>query len=330
MPLLILRNATLFVAFQFMKLLPARNILASAKLAGELRANAPVVATSSGNFAYGLALECARLGHPCTIVSDPAIDDRFKAVLTNAGATVEIVKAPAQRGGYQQARLDRVAEIREAAPDAVEADQYGDPRNPQSYEQVAELIWQSVGPIDILVGPIGSGGSLCGTSRLLRERCPSLHVAAVDTPGSVIFGCPDAPRLLRGLGNSILPPNVDHSVVDQVHWINPATAFAATRRLFAAQGLFQGPTSGAAYAVAEWYRANNPEARIAVFLPDTGLRHVATTYSDTWLEEHVLDHPADRPVPVASPLQVLPDRWSTMPWDRRAIEQILPALEVAP
>jgi cysteine synthase A len=322
LPLLV-RAGIVFVAFQCMKLLPARGILTAATASGALLPGAPVLATSSGTFGYGLALECSRLGHPCTIVSDPAIDRRFESILQGAGAKVEVVPAPAPNGGYQRARLDRVAELLEQKPRAVVADQYGDPANPVAYRSVAELILHSVGSIDILVGPIGSGGSLCGSSRFLRERLPDLRVVAVDTPGSVIFGCPDGSRLLRGLGNSILPGNVEHAAIDQVHWVNAATAFAATRELLASHGLFQGPTSGAAFAVADWYHRNNPDARIAVFLPDSGLRYVDTAYSDAWLEENVPDLPASRPTPVATPLDVLPDRWSTMSWERRLLEAVV-------
>jgi S-sulfo-L-cysteine synthase (3-phospho-L-serine-dependent) len=323
LPLLVAWKGILFVAFQCMKLLPAREILQSAQALGKLRPQAPVVATSSGTFGYGLALNCSRLGHPCTIVSDPAIDPRFASVLSSAGAKVEIVSTPAASGGFQQARLDRVEELLDANPEAFEADQYGDPANPAAYEPVAELIQRSAGPLDILVGAVGSGGSLCGSSRLFRRANPKLLVAAVDTPGSVIFGCADAPRLLRGLGNSILPGNLDHTAIDYVHWVDPSTAFAATRDLFSSHGLFQGPTSGAALAVAEWYHRNNPDARIAVFLPDSGLRYIDTVFNQDWVQKNAPSPPASRPTPVASPLHVAPDCWSVMPWGRQTLGAVL-------
>ena len=109
----------------------------------------------------------------------------------------------------------------------------------------------------------------------------------VDTHRSVIFGQTDAGggRALRGLGNSLMPPNVDHTTFDVVHWVGAAEAFRATRQLHREHALFMGPTSGAAYLVADRWARENPDALAAVVLPDEGYRYQDTVYDDAWLQE---------------------------------------------
>jgi cysteine synthase A len=322
-PLIVECDPGLFaLTFSSMKLLPAASILRAGHKSGRLTPGAAVVATSSGTFGFGLASVSVGLGHPCIVVSDPAIDPLFKTLLVELGAKVEIVGEPAASGGFQQARLDRVAELLEDCPGAFEADQYGDPANPAAYEYVGDLLRNSVGVPDILVGTVGSGGSLGGSAWTLRRENPDLLVVAVDTPGSVIFGCPDAPRLMRGLGNSLVPRNVDHCGIDEVHWVDEATAFAATLELFRHRGLFQGPTSGAAFAVARWHAEREPEARVSMILPDSGLRYLGSVYNRAWVASATQSSPSKDPIKVASPLCVQPDRWSTMPWRRRPLSAI--------
>ncbi|XKK38576.1 pyridoxal-phosphate dependent enzyme [Nocardiopsis sp. ARC36] len=97
---------------------------------------------------------------------------------------------------------------------------------------------------------MGSGGSLCGTARVLKERCPGLRVVGVDCAGSVLFGQADVPqRLQSGLGNSLHPRNLDLSVIDEAHWLSDAEAFTSTLELAREQGIFAGNTSGSVYRV---------------------------------------------------------------------------------
>jgi cysteine synthase A len=137
-----------------------------------------------------------------------------------------------------------------------------------------------LGGLDILVGATGSGGSLCGTARALRELVPSVHTVAVDCVGSVLFDQPDQPhRLQSGLGNSVQPPNLDHGVLDEVHWLNDREAFAGTADLAAQQKIFAGNTSGSVYMVLRHLAAHSePRTRIVGIFADRGDRYAQTVY----------------------------------------------------
>jgi cysteine synthase A len=312
-------------SFTLMKLLPACHILRRAEERGELGPDTVVVETTSGTFGLALAMRTALMGRRLILVSDPAIDDNLYRRLTDLGAQVEICPEPAEVGGFQEARLRRLAEIRAELPDSFCPEQYSNPDNPASYRVVAELLADQLGTVDCLVGPVGSGGSMCGTTRALREHTPQTRAIGVDSHRSVLFGQPDGPRQLRGIGNSLWPANLDYTVFDEVHWCSAAEAFSATRELHARHALFQGPTSGAAYLVAKWWAERNPDRTCVVMLPDEGYRYQASVYDDAWLAERgLLLTPAERPtepLPVEAPEKAA-DRWSRFAWDRRRYDDV--------
>ncbi|MGF1648665.1 MAG: pyridoxal-phosphate dependent enzyme, partial [Kineosporiaceae bacterium] len=193
--------------FTLMKLIPARHILNRAVERGDIGPNTLIAETTSGTFGLALAMQAALLGRPLVLVGDPVIDANLRRRLTDLGARVDIVAEVAPGGGgFQAARLERLREIRADHPDSFCPEQYSNPENPRSYALAAEVISEALGQVDVLVGPVGSGGSMCGTSSFLRSVNPDLRAVAVDTHRSVLFGQPDGPRALRGLGNSLLPP----------------------------------------------------------------------------------------------------------------------------
>jgi len=312
-------------AFTLMKLLPARHILDRARAEGMLEPGTVVIESTSGTFGLALAMECRLRGRPLVLVSDPAVDPALRRRMRDLGAVVDIVAEPAPVGGYQQARLDRLAELRSRHPRHFLPAQYSNPDNPGAYGLLAEMLTAALGAIDVLVGPVGSGGSMCGTAAALRAGLPGLTAVAVDTPGSVLFGQPDTPRRIRGLGNSLMPPNLDHSAFDEVHWVSDREGFAATRALHRRHALYMGPTSGAAWLVARWKARAEPDTRVVVLLPDEGHRYQDTVYDDAWLRREGLRLarlPA-RPVEVDSPADGGPE-WSRLRWDRRTLAAVAP------
>ncbi len=315
-------------AFSLMKLLPARHILDRAHEDGLLEPGTVVIESTSGTFGLALAMECRLRGRPLVLVSDPAVDPRLRRRLRDLGAAVDIVAEPAAIGGYQQARLDRLAELRGRHRRHFLPAQYSNPDNPAGYGVLAELLAAALGRVDILVGPVGSGGSMCGTVAGLRRLLPATDVAAVavDTPGSVLFGQHDAPRRIRGLGNSLMPPNLDHSAFDEVHWVSDREGFAATRALHRRHALYMGPTSGAAWMVAQWKARAEPDARVVVLLPDEGHRYQDTVYDDAWLRRQGLRlrRLPNRPIEVDSPDDGGPE-WSSLRWNRRRFEAVVPS-----
>jgi cysteine synthase A len=327
LPNIIQLQKNLFAAaFFLMKLIPARFILDRAEAEGVLRRGSTIIETTSGTFGLALAILSALRGYRLILVSDPAIDEPLKRRLEDIGTRVEIMQKPAEVGGFQRARLDRMAELQAEYPDHFWPSQYNNPHNPGGYSQLAELLVEAVGKIDCLVGTVGSGGSVCGTSSYLRLMFPHLHVIGVDTHGSVLFGQPDAKRMLRGLGNSLMPKNLDHTLFNEIHWVSAAEAFCETRALHRRKALFMGGTSGAAYMAARWWAERHPDANVVVLLPDEGYRYQSTVYDDNWLHANglLLSQSSPEPRLVSHPSEAA-DRWSRIEWNRRSYERVMGA-----
>lgn len=313
-------------AFFLMKMLPARFIFDRAAEKGLVKPGSVVIETTSGTFGLALAIEGAVRGYRVMLVSDPAIEPSFERRLRDLGAEVLIVREPAPVGGFQRARLIRMAQLQAQHPDHFWPSQYANEHNPGGYGPLAELLAESVGTVDTLVGTVGSGGSMCGTSRFLRVAQGELRSIGVDTHGSVLFGQPDSKRMLRGLGNSLMPKTLDHSTFDEVHWVSAAEAFHATRQLHRQYGLFMGGTSGAAYMVARAHARAHPERKVVALFPDEGHRYQDTVYSDDWLRANhlFLESLPSAPVHVEHPRHAS-GVWARFDWNRRTYEQVMGA-----
>lgn len=313
-------------AFTLMKMIPARYILRKALAEGRLEPGTVITETTSGTFGLALAMQAVHLDRGLILVSDPVIDERLYRRLTDLGAVVDRVPAAAGAvpGGFQSARLNRLREIQAAHAKTFCPEQYSNPDNPRAYAAVAEQFVESLGQIDCLVGPVGSGGSMSGTTRYLRTLTPECHAIGVDTQSSVLFGHPDGRRELRGLGMSIIPANVDYRTFDDVHWCSATAAYAATRELHRRHALFMGPSSGAAYLAARWWAARNPDKLTVVMLPDEGYRYLDTVYDDSWLAangHHSGPAPAE-PVAVDDP-RVPVSPWACYRWGRRDHPEVM-------
>lgn len=326
LPKVIQVEANLYAAaFHLMKLLPAQFILRSAAETGELAPDATVVETTSGTFGLGLAMVCRLKGIPLILVGDPAIDAPLRRRLEALGARVSIVSGPELRTrGVQQARLDRVARFQSRLGSYYTPGQYDNPLNPVSYGAVAELLMESMGSFDALVCPVGSGGSSSGIGSFLRALNPRMKLIGVDTPGSLLFGAPVGPRKLRGLGNGLVPPVLNHALFDEVHWLDAPLAFAATRRLHSDHCIYMGPTSGAAHHVARWYARRHPDLRVVALFPDEGHRYISTVYNDAWMRRNDMLTASipDAPSTLDHPIQVA-GSWSRFSWNRRTRDEVV-------
>ncbi|WP_033341470.1 pyridoxal-phosphate dependent enzyme [Catenuloplanes japonicus] len=275
----------------------ARQMVLEARRIGTLAPGAPIIESSSGTMALGLALVGAALGHPVHIVTDPRIDPITLEKLRALDCTVHVVEKMSAQG-WQSARLEMLADLRRDLPHAFWPQQYRNPDNPRAYETLAAELLDDLGEFDVLVGSTGSGGSLCGTARALRRRLPQLRVVGVDCVGSVLFDQPDEPgRLQSGLGNSLHPYNLDRRLLDEIHWLNDREAFDSTRDLAREQQIFAGNTSGSVYRVLRRLARTSPEgSRIVGILPDRGDRYTGTVYDDRWAADRLAALPA-RQVP---------------------------------
>jgi cysteine synthase len=333
LPRLVRLGANIYGAcFTLMKMIPARFILQRAAERGSLNKDTVIVETTSGTFGLALAMQAVHMDRRLILVSDPVIDERLYRRLTDLGAIVERVPAEAARtvGGYQAARLNRVAEILSSLDAAYCPQQYSNPDNPRSYGMVAEYLHESLGHIDCIVGPVGSGGSMCGTVTHARDLTPDCRAIGVDSHYSVLFGHPDGHRELRGLGMSLIPDNLDHRVFDQIHWTAPAAAYQATRQLHQQHALFMGPSSGAAFLAARWWANANPDALTVVMMPDEGYRYQDTVYNDKWLRArgYLDDALPVNPVIVSHPAEPAAP-WIAYDWSRRTYDEVMSSVSSA-
>ncbi|WP_307849125.1 PLP-dependent cysteine synthase family protein [Micromonospora sp. U56] len=292
---------------------PGLHLLYRARRRGELEPGARVVESTSGTLGLGLALAGMLYGHPVTLVTDVGMEPHVRRLLTAYGAEVDIVDQPHPHGGWQQARRDRVAQLLAEHPGAWCPDQYHNPDNVRAYEGLAWELTAQLDRVDVLVCSVGTGGHSAGVSRVLRTIYPDLRLIGVDTVGSTIFGQPDRPRLMRGLGSSIYPRNVDYQAFSEVHWVAPAEAVWGCRRLAAARYLTGGWSVGAVAVVASWAaRTQSRDTRVAAIFPDGAARYVDTIFHDDYCRRHqLLDRPpALQPDHLGHPREREVTRWT--------------------
>ncbi|TQJ92484.1 PLP-dependent cysteine synthase family protein [Streptomyces sp. SLBN-31] len=292
---------------------PGLHMVREARRRGALTPGAPIVESSSGTLGLGLALAGLTYGHPVTVVTDPGIEPSMLRLLTALGVRVDQVTAPHTDGGWQEARRRRVAELLAEGPGAYCPDQYHNPDNVAAYRPLAAELLAQLGRIDVLVAAVGTGGHSAGVAAGLRESSPELRLIGVDATGSTIFGQPARPRLMRGLGSSIHPCNVDYDAFTEVHWVAPAEAVWACRRLARRHYATGGWSVGAVALVAGWAARTYPVGtRIAAIFPDGPHRYLETVYNDAWCREHQLldEDPPMEPDEIAEPDERVVAGWT--------------------
>lgn len=311
--------------FGLMKQVVAFRAMEDAEQRGELRPHMRVIESTSGTMGLGIALEAAARGYAVSLASDPAVDPGLKSLLETLDAEVEIVTATAPGGGHQIPRLQRLRELRErhGRSNCWWLRQYHNPSNARAYAPVARYIAHHLGRIDIVVFPVGSGGSMTGTTEVLRALNHPAAVVAVDTPRSILFTPYDGERQLRGLGNSVMPENLRHDLVDQVHWVCAPEAFKATRELYRRFTIAAGPTTGAAYIAARYVARLNPAKSVVFFGPDSAQRYLTTVYNRAYCQARGLfcDSLPDVPREVRNITEVA-GPWSQFPWRRRSYRDV--------
>jgi cysteine synthase len=296
-----------------MKDRPAMHMIEAARARRELAPGARIVESTSGSLGLGLALAGQAYGHPVTVVTDTGMEPIVRNMLAAYGAQVELVSEPHPVGGWQQARKDRVAELLAADPGAWCPDQYSNPDNIDGYRSLALELVDQLGRVDVLVCSVGTGGHSAGVARVLRQFNPAMKLIGVDTTGSTIFGQPVASRLMRGLGSSIYPRNVDYEAFDEVHWVAPHEAVWAARTLAASQFASGGWSVGAVALVAGWAARTHPkDTRIAAVFPDGPQRYFDTIYNDDYCRQHgLLDwQPVAEPSVITDPSHQVVTSWT--------------------
>jgi len=255
---------------------------------GTITAASHLIESSSGNF--GIALATAARVHDLefTCVVDPKTTPANLRILGCLGAHVELVTDADDHGCFLDARLRRVAELCRETPEGVWINQYANERNWQAHYHgtAGEILADLDRPLDCLVVPVSTTGTILGLARRLRGAFPGLRVVAVDAAGSVIFGGPPGPRHVPGLGAGRRPELLaaGASEIDEVVSVSDREAVAGCRALASSEGILAGGSSGAVVAAIGRMRPGWPAGwQVLTVLPDRGDRYLDQVYDDDWV-----------------------------------------------
>jgi len=255
---------------------------------GLLRPGGTIVEPTSGNTGHGLAIAAAIKGYHCIFVMTDKVSEEKRSLLRAYGA--EVVICPGSVTHDSPEHYKNVAHrLANEIPGAYCPDQYANPANPAThYATTGPEIWRdTAGRISAFVAGIGTGGTISGIARFLKEQNPGVKVIGADPPGSVFSGDTPKPYKVEGIGMEIFPPNYDPSVVDEVVRIDDRTSFYWARRLAREEGMLVGGSSGTALAAALVYaRRLTPGDVVVVLFPDTGRGYLSKQFNDTWMREN--------------------------------------------
>jgi cysteine synthase A len=255
---------------------------------GTITAASHLVESSSGNFGIALATAARVFDLAFTCVVDPKTTPANLRVLQRLGANVELVTEADDHDCYLDARLRRVAEMCRERPDTVWINQYANDRNWQAHYHgtAGEILADLDRPLDCLVVPVSTTGTILGLARRLRDAFPRLHVVAVDAAGSVIFGGPPGPRHLPGLGAGRRSELLAPGDIDEVVYVSDRDAVAGCRSLAGTEGILAGGSSGAVVAAIGRLRPRLPaDWQVLTVLPDRGDRYLDQVYDDEWVAQ---------------------------------------------
>ena len=264
---------------------PAVAMLLEAEAQGFLRPGSTIVEATSGNTGTGLAMAAAIRGYRCILVMPDKMSKEKIDLLRAYGAEVVVtptnVSAESPESYYNVAtRL--VAEI----PGAFMPNQWHNRFNPEAhYRTTGPEIWeQTAGQITHFVSGIGTGGTISGTARYLKEKNPQIHVVGADPEGSIYSDDTPKSYAVEGIGMSYLPETVDMKVIDEMVRVSDRESFLMTRRIVREEGLLVGGSSGTACVAAVKLAKTLPEdAVLVVVFPDSGRGYMSKIFNDEWM-----------------------------------------------
>ncbi|MCR5626799.1 MAG: cysteine synthase A [Lachnospiraceae bacterium] len=254
----------------------ALNMIIDAEQKGILKAGATIIEPTSGNTGIGLAAIAAAKGYKAIFTLPETMSVERRKMLAAYGASLELTEgAKGMKGAIEKAK-----ELEGSIPGAVILGQFENPANPEAHYKTTgpEIYDQTEGAVDIFVAGVGTGGTLSGVGKYLKEKKPSVKVIAVEPAASpVLSGGQSGPHKIQGIGAGFVPDTLDTDIYDEIITIENDDAFTESKRFAASEGILVGISSGAALkagvilASREEYRDSN----IVVLLPDSGDRYLS-------------------------------------------------------
>jgi cystathionine beta-synthase len=273
-------------------------MIEEAEKRGDLKPGGTIVEATSGNTGVGLALVAAVKGYKCIFTMPAKMSEEKRSILRAYGARVVItpmgVEADDPMSHYSIAK-----KIADETPGAFLANQYHNPDNPERhYHTTGPEIWDQLdGKVDMIVGGAGTGGTLSGCAKYLKEQNPAVKVICADPIGSILYDLyyskkivdPPGSYLVEGVGEDMLPDNVHMKLYDGFERVSDPEAFKITRELVSEEGLLVGPSSGLALigAIKASEKLKTP-SNIVVIFPDSGRAYLSKAFNDSWMVENGL------------------------------------------
>lgn len=260
---------------------PALNMIEDAERRGLLTKGAVIIEPTSGNTGIGLAMVCAIKGYKMILTMPETMSLERRKLLKAYGA--ELVLTDGAKG--MQGAVDKAMELREQIPDSFIPMQFNNPANPKIHElTTAEEIWRDTeGKVDIVVAGVGTGGTISGIGKRLKEKNPAIQIVAVEPFRSqVLSGKSAGAHVIQGIGANFVPGNFNRDVVDVIYPVADIDAVETARKLATDEGILCGISSGAAmFAALEFSKMRDNDGKLIVtILPDSGERYLSSVLYD--------------------------------------------------
>jgi cystathionine beta-synthase len=276
----------------------AIEIIEAAERRGDLKPGGTIVEATSGNTGLGLAMVAAIKGYKSIFVMPDKISEEKRAILRAYGSEV-IITPTGVEPDDPRSHYSVTARLTKEIPGAFCTNQYHNPDNvARHYKTTGPELWEQLGnKLDVFVAGAGTGGTISGVGRFLKEKNPGVKVVLADPIGSILFDLyyhkkvidPPKAYKVEGVGEDMLPDNVHFNVMDAVIQVDDKSAFQMTRKLIAEEGMCVGPSSALSLVAAmEYAKKLEKPSNIVILFPDNGRAYLSKVFNDQWMKENGL------------------------------------------